>query len=116
MSAGSIQVQSVGPVTNPGFGSEYISASIALTTNQILSVITGLANSNNTINVPTGTACCLIIPPPTNATGITLQGVGTDVGVALSPSQPTVFSPSPGTSFRLLCGGAIAGAQIFFLG
>lgn len=80
--------------------------------------IVTLSAGANTITPPTGGSTptsCTIIPPPTNASTITLKGVTGDTGILLHPSQPSVISlGSPTATFVLTAGAQIVGVQLIW--
>lgn len=62
--------------------------------------VVALSSGNNTITVPTGATCVVIVGPngtspqpnPASATVLTLKGVAGDTGVVMSAKWPTVLS------------------------
>ena len=81
---------------------------------QLLTLASGL----NTITVPTGGStptCCVVIPPTSNTTSITLKGVTGDTGIRLHNTDPTAIAlHSSVTTFALTTGGAITGVRLMW--
>lgn len=90
-----LQFQSVGPLSTSG-GAEIINVPIVVTNPNPLVTSQDLANGgNNTIIKPNQTTAVLIVPPSTNVTGLTVKGsppAGGEVGIGISPTQPTFLS------------------------
>lgn len=80
--------------------------------------IVTLASGANTITPPSGGStpvAVTIIPPPSNASSITLKGVTGDTGVLLHPTQPTTIAlGSPTATFVLTAGAQIVGVQMIW--
>ena len=79
----------------------------------VFSLLTGF----NIITLPTGGSTpkgATIIPPAGNTQTITLKGITSDTGVALSKTDPTsiAFDTTPPVSFGLTVGGNITGLRI----
>lgn len=80
--------------------------------------IVTLAAGANTITPPSGgttPVAVTIVPPPSNASTITLKGISGDTGVLLHPTQPTSISlGSPTATFVLTAGAQIVGVQLIW--
>lgn len=77
------------------------------------STLYGLNNGNNAVTLQASTGSALILPPPSNATAVTLKGANGDTGIPLSKVGWSLLSlPTPVTNFVLNAGGSIADFQV----
>ncbi len=56
-----------------------------------------LSSGDNTLDVPSGALSAIIIPPTGNVIVLTLKGNAADVGIVISPVNPTVLSLTDAT-------------------
>jgi hypothetical protein len=100
-------------------GSESIQATANSTSPGSITVHS-LTTNTNTVLIPTGTTFSVkamtIVPPSANTQTITLKGTTADVGMAISPSQPTsfAFGTTVPAEIILNAGGVVDGLRIFW--
>jgi len=105
---GSLQLQSVGPLTIPT-GTITINEiwSIAAPLGEV-TIVSCTGNTNTTITVPTGATFVLIEPPSANGEALTFKGVSGDTGVPIDKTATTPFLVTQCSSFVIAVTGASA--------
>jgi len=104
-------VNITGSITSSPSGSRSINLVISNSTPPAAETELVLASGDNTIDVPTLSDGCIIIPDSTSTVAKVLKGDTGDTGVGISPTKPTLLTwpDTPPSDFIITTDGADTG-------